>query len=353
METSSGNQPQPTTPVSADTDVSSPIALLLYGLSIPERSARTVSAVVGGLANESAARLIPSAFRTSKSYTVFIQQSLDFMIRDVGGVASDAELAKQAVEGEDVSEEQAEGMLARQAVGGMVDFAGMATLHLSPMTLLAIISDVAYGSSTYVRELSDELKRQGVIDGESTIDHVSDLIDALQESSSQGADAFNAPPVNVQGLKETISKTREALNRIDPVNVIPQGEIERMWGEMQQTANENNSSIFDVATTMTMFSMNRLSLVTRGALSSVTVAGNMIDQHILSHYADALTEIQVRGLWSTLSTASVPYYAAIWDNFDETKSTLTEDLLTGKLIANGWTSLSRWWNDSEKEPEQP
>jgi len=336
-------QPAATAPSGAD--ASSPISLLLYGLSIPERSARSISAIVGGFANESAARLIPSAFRTSKSYTVFIQQSLDFMIRDVGGVASDVQQAKQAVEAEGPNDsEQAEGLLARQAVGGMIDFAGMATLHLSPMTLLAIISDVAYGSSTYVRELSEELKRQGVIDGASTIDHVSDLIDALQASSSQGADAFNAPPVNVEGLKETIAKTREALNRIDPINVIPQGEIERMWGEMQQTASETNTSIFDVATTMTMFSMNRLSLVTRGALSSVTVAGNMIDQHILAHYADALTEIQVRGIWSTLSTASAPYYAAIWNNFDETKSTLTEDLLSGKLISGGWNSLSRWWN---------
>ncbi|MEZ6086600.1 MAG: hypothetical protein R3C05_00920 [Pirellulaceae bacterium] len=61
---------------------------LLFGLSLPERSARTVSAILGGFASETAARLIPSAFRSSQSYTVFIQQSLNFMIHDVGGVVS-------------------------------------------------------------------------------------------------------------------------------------------------------------------------------------------------------------------------------------------------------------------------
>lgn len=312
---------------------------LLFGLSIPERSARTVSALLGGFASESAARLIPSAFRSSKSYTVFIQQSLDFVVHDIGGVVSHKPAS---------AADQSEGLLARQSVGGMIDFAGMATLHMSPMTILAIISDVAYGSSTYMRQLSEELKRKGLIDQESTIDHVTDLIDALQATSVQGADAFNAPPINLDALQQTIDKTRAALNRIDPTTTIPQAEIKRMWQEMETAATKADASVFDVATTMTMFSMNRLTLVSQGALSSVVVAGNMIDQHILGHYADALTEIQVRGLWTTLATSSKPYLEAIWNNFDETKSTLTQDLLNGTLIGNAWNGLSRWWQGTGK-----
>ncbi len=64
---------------------SSLLAKLTYGLSLPERTARAVSVMVGGLANESAARLIPAAFRSSRSYRVFVQQALDMMIHDVGG----------------------------------------------------------------------------------------------------------------------------------------------------------------------------------------------------------------------------------------------------------------------------
>lgn len=320
---------------------------LLFGLSIPERSARSISAVVAGFANETASRLIPSAFRTSKSYTIFIQQSLDFMIHDVGGVEQDVN------EGDSQSEDAlANASIARRAVGGMLDFAGMATIHLSPMTILAIVSDVAYGSSTYIRRLSEELKKEGIIDQESTVDHVSDLLDALQATADKSSDAFNAPPLNIDGLKDTINQTRESLGKIDPTSTIPEHEIKRIWDEMEAAAAKEDTSILNVATTMTMFSMNRLSLVTRGALSTVSVAGDLIDQHILGHYSDALLEIQSHGLWTTLSKSSEPYLDAIWDNFDSETSTITEDLLTGKLIGEAWTGFTSWWSTPNTKKDE-
>ena len=72
------NEPEPATLV----------GMLTYGLTIPERTARSVSAMVGGLVHESAARLIPTAFRSSRSYSTFVQQALDMMVHDVGGVTS-------------------------------------------------------------------------------------------------------------------------------------------------------------------------------------------------------------------------------------------------------------------------
>ena len=334
------SNPPPNEETTERPDESNLIDSLIYGLSLPERSARTVSVLVAGFANETAATLIPSAFRSSKSYTIFIQQSLDFMIHDIGGVAH-----KKTEESD-----PADATLARRAVGGMLDFAGMATLHLSPMTILAVVSDVAYGSSTYLHKLSEELKQQGIIDQESTIDHVSDLLEALQNTAHSSSDAFNAPPLNVEALKETIQQTRDSLNEIDPATAIPQKEIQRLWNEMEDAAAKENTSIFDIATTMTMFSMNRMSLVSRGALSTVSVAGDLIDQHVLQHYGDALTEIQVRGLWPTLSEVSKPYLTAIWNNFDEEKSTITEDLLSGKLISNAWSGISQWF--ASKDPKK-
>ena len=335
MEDSSAN-PEPNAPTE-----SSLINSLLYGLSLPERSARSVSALVGGLANETAARLIPSAFRSSKSYSMFIGQSLDFLIHNVGRVAAEAKPAS----------ETQEGVLARQAVGGMLDFASMATLHMSPMMFLAIISDVSYGSNVYLRQLADDLKQQGVLDEQSTIDHVSDLVDALQDTTSRGADAFNAPPVNIEALQQTITETRESLNKIDPTTVFPQRELEKLWKDIESTAAESNASMLDVATTMTMFAMNRVTLASQGALSTITVAGSLVDQHIFRHYGDALITIHQDGLWQTLSTSSEPYLSAIWNNFDHSQTTFTEDLLSGKLISDAWTGVSQWWWGSAAEAD--
>lgn len=312
------------------------VGTLLYGLSLPERTARSASAVVGGLVNETAARLIPAAFRTSRSYTVFIQQALDMMVHDVGGVKNAA--------AEEVSEE---GKLAQKAVGGLLDVAGTATLHLSPMTVLAVFNDLAYGSSHYLKLLSEELKREGIIDKESSIDKVSDLVDVLQAASGKAADAMDTPPISVSGLTYTISQLSEELRKADPTKLIPQGEVQRLWGEMEGAAKEANVGLWDVSTTMTMFAMNRVSLTTRGALSSVNIAGNLFDQHIIRHYSDALDDIGERGLYATLSDASTPYLEAVWDNFADGRETWTEELLTGRMIGKGWRSVRGWFSSSE------
>ena len=43
----------------------------------------------------------------------------------------------------------------RKAVGNFVDMASLATLHVSPLMLLAAVSDLAYGSQVYLKELAN------------------------------------------------------------------------------------------------------------------------------------------------------------------------------------------------------
>ncbi len=307
---------------------------LMYGLSLPERTVRGASAVVGGLVNETAARMIPAAFRTSRSYSVFIQQALDMMVHDVGGVENPNQPPT----------DETESKLARKAVGGLLDVAGAATLHLSPMTVLAVFSDLAYGSSHYLKQLSEELKREGIIDDVSSIDHISDLVDALNSASSKAAEAMDTPPISIDGLANTIEQLRTEINKVDPTDMIPQAEIRRMWGEMELAATKADVGVWDVSTTMTMFAMNRISMTTRGALSSITVAGSLLDQHIFRHYGDALDEISEQGLYQTLSDVSTPYFEAVWQNFDGDRETWTEELVTGRTFGKAWNSVRGWWN---------
>ena len=316
------------------------VETLVYGLSLPERTARSASAVVGGLVNESAARLIPAAFRSSRSYRVFIQQALDMMVHDVGGVKNPASMATE------------ESKLAQKAVGGLLDVAGAATLHLSPMTVLDVFNDIAYGSGHYLKKLSEELKREGIIDCESSIDHVADLVDALQSTSCKAADAVDTPPISLDGLTETITQLREEINKVDPRSLVPQSEVQRLWGEMEQAATKADVGLWDVSTTMTMFAMNRVSLTTRGALSTINVAGNLFDQHIIQHYSDALDEIGEKGLYETLSDVSAPYVEAVWENFEDDRETWTEDLVTGRLFEKAWDSVRGWWQGDQQE-QQP
>lgn len=302
---------------------------LVYGLSLPERSLRSASALLAGAVQESAELLLPQAFRSSRSYSLFVQQMLDFMAQDVGGVDRPAD---------DNTPPQLENYVARKTVGSFIDLAGMATLHLSPAAVLAIVSDVAYGSQTYLQELSKELKRTGVIDPDSTIDHASDLLDAIQRASAQTSAMFDTPPLSVDGLQETIQQTREAMAELDPTRVMPRAEIERLWNEMVQVASQQHVSVFAVSSTMSMFALGKLGAVSQGALSTVKVAGNMFDRHILDHYEQALTAIRSDGVYATMARESRPYREAVWRNFTTGRTTLTEELLSGKLLTRGW----RW-----------
>ena len=251
---------------------------------------------------------------------------------------------------------EVEAFVARKTVGSFVEIAGWATLHLSPVTVLAIFSDLAYGSKTYLNELSGELKAKGVIDPETTIDQVSDLLDAISKTSGMTAQAFDMPPISVEGLKKTVEQTRQAIAKTSPTQLIPQSEVKRLWNEMKETAEQQEVNLLSISSTMTLYTLNKVGAIGKGTLSAVTVAGNMFDRHILDHYRSGLGDIRSRGVYMTLSENSQPYMAAAWNNFSTSKPTITEDLLSGALFARGWRAVCGWFrrrrNRKNKVPKQ-
>ncbi len=318
---------------------------LMYSLSVPERALRSGVGVVGGAVRETASLLVPQAFQSSKTYSVMVQQMLDFVVEDIGGV--------ERKEGEEEST-QVENFVARKTVGNFVEMAGLATMHVSPLTILAVLSDVAYGSNAFLKEWGDELKRQGIIDENSTINRVDDLLSSVAAASATTASAFDTPPLSVEGLRQTIEDTRRSVAEINPANVIPQGEIERMWKEMHTLATQEGVTLTELSTTMTLHSLGRVGNVGKGALSGVRVAGNIFDQHVIEHYRTALDDIRRDGVYTTLAQTSAPYIDAVWLNFSSQKPMVTEDLLSGKLVGKAWTGVRRWMGFAPNEvPANP
>jgi len=303
-----------------------------YSTSLPERTLRSASALAGGLVRESTNWLVPLAFRNSKSYSIFVKQMLDFACNDIGGVKRVLGTGK-----EDGKSEQVD--LARKTVGNLLDMSALATFHLSPLTVLAIFSDVAYGSKVYLKQLSSRLKEQGIIDQETTIDGATDLIDALERASGKAVGMFDQPPISIDGLRKTIQETRDAVNDVDPVKLLPFAEIDQMWRQMELAAKEQKASIWDVSATMSVVALNNIAAIGQGTVVSLEIAGNMFQEHIIQHYWEGLRAIEREGLVQTLSTGSQPYLEAVWTNFALDRKTWTEQLLSGELLKWGW---SRW-----------
>jgi len=263
------------------------------------------------------------------------------MVEDIGGVEGNGDPDAPA---------KVENFVARKTVGNFVDMAGLATFHLSPLMLLAVVSDVAYGSQAYLQELADELKEQGVIAEDSTIDRVDDLLEAVAQTAETTATAFDTPPLSVDGLKQTIDETREAVASVDPASVIPQAEVQRMWTEIHETAVSEGVNPFAISSAMTLYSLDKVATVGRGALSTVKAAGTLFDRHVIDHYGNALGDIREKGLYASLQQTAEPYIDAVWTNFSSDKDTITEDMLTGRLISKAWGKV-RGWVGNRKESE--
>ena len=229
--------------------------------------------------------------------------------------------------------------------------AGWATLHISPMTILAVVSDVAYGSKTYLKELADDLKKQGIIAEDSTIDHVDDLLAAIATTAGTTASAFDTPPLSVEGLKATIEQTRQAASSMEVTKMLPQGEVKRLWNEIHETATNQGVDPLAISSAMTFFALDKATAVGRGALSTIRVTGSLFDRVIINHYQSALEEIHKKGYYATLAETSQPYIDALWLNFSSEKMTITEDLLSGKMIGQAWTAARRWLG-IKNPPEQ-
>ena len=317
---------------SADPGIDHFYQYLMVGLSLPERAVRGTAAMVGGAINESASLLVPQAFQDSKTYNTFVKQMLEVVANDVGGVAKpNSETGEQ--------DPEVEHFVARKTVSTFIDLAGMATLHASPLTIMAIVGDVAYGSKTYLDELTVELKREGIIKEDSVINDASELLDAVGAASSDAADALDLPPVSVDGLRETVQRTRDSVANIDPSLLIPESEMKQLWSDMRAIADKEDINIFEVSSAMTMYTLGQVTTVNKGALTTIRVTSELIDRHLFEHYRHSLNDINERGIYRMLAESIQPYLDAVWFNFSANRPTLTEDMVSGKMAGRIWNGV--------------
>ena len=323
---------------------------MVYGLTLPERTVRSAAALISGAAGESVALIVPRSFQDSKSYRVFVQQMLDMVSHDVGGVKKETPETDEANQAA-----AAENYVAKKTVGTFIDLAGMSMMHVSPLTVLAIVSDVAHGSTYYLNELATELKSQGVINEDSTIGSTADLLASIGDASANTADQFDTPPIDLKGLADTIRQTQEQLSGIDPTKLIPQSEIKSLWADMSELATKEHVSLFQLSSAVTMYSLKQVSTATQGTLATIRVTGNVLDEHFFDHYRTAIGTIADEGIYSVLSQTSQPYLEAVWFNFSSDRSTITEDLISGKLFNQAIDSVTGWFSGggAKDESEPP
>lgn len=323
---------------------------MLYGISLPERIVRSAVGVTAGTAKEIAEFVVPQAFQDSKSYEVAVRNSLNFILANVGTVtavdaAATPEIAvPPADQGTSANVDPVKGnpgrFIARKAAGSFIDIAGLATLHVSPIWILAIVSDAAYGTKTYLHELAAELQKQGLIDETSTIHRVDDLFEAIRSASGKAASNFDTPPLSMEELRSSIVQTRDALNEVNPALLIPEAELNRLWTDMRQLADKENITLLGVSGAIAMQTVESIKDVSQGTMTGLFVAGKIVNRNIFGHYAKALGQIHKHGIWASVHDTYRPYVDLAWGNFTSSRKTWTEQVLDPGRFARIWGTFT-------------
>lgn len=315
---------------------------LHYPPALPERL-RNVRAYASEIFRESANWIVPAAFRNSRSYSIFVRQMMDYIIRDAsaegnlsvaGQETSGAMLAPHSLYCED------QVFVARKTVGSLLDMAALATFHVSPLAVLAIFSEVAYQSKTHIRLLGTRLTEQRILAPNLVIDDSSQLIAALEKALGSTAGMFDQPLVSTQGLRKTVQETQTVVAQTEPSKLLPLYEMDQLLRQMELAARLEKASIWDVSATISVVALNHIQSGCPNGLVSLEIAGNLFQHHVIDHYWEGLRSIERHGLLPTLSHASQPFLETFWNNYSIDQKTWKEQLLSGELLKWGWSQLT-------------
>src|SRR5262245_57088990 len=173
-------------------------------MSLPERTVRSATSLAAGLLREIGELTIPQRVRRGQLYTNLVDVTLRFLIEQVGGV-----------EGVYPTEEKlAEDFLLRRTAGNGIELIGILAFRASPVWVLAALAD-ASGSGRYlIREISNCLKDEGLLDRDTDFATVDQMLDGLEASAGRIASTINTPPLDVKALRQEWNAIKRDLARI-------------------------------------------------------------------------------------------------------------------------------------------
>lgn len=282
-------------------------------LSLPERTARALSALVGGGTLLLTQTLVPRAIKNSSSYHFTLGMFQTFLIQNVAGMArvrTQSELRDKFVH--------------RKLVGSSLEAAGLLTMHFSPVWVFAIASDAAKGGQVFLQRLVHHLKENEVIDKESDPKSLEQILLSIQEMSRQGATAIDTPPLSVQEIQELANELRDSAANLttNSTNLLPR--FENLWNQITLVASKENMSLPQIMGMLSIqaASVSGASVGTAGAIGKTGLG--ILDEVILTEYRETLQGISEEGASNYLTNHMQPFLQNARSHFDFKQETMTQ-----------------------------
>jgi hypothetical protein len=292
-----------------------------YILSLPERVVRSLGALSGGLLREIGEVVVPASLRRTTLYRTMVEVTLRFLIEEVGQVDGVYPSGNHL----------AENFLVQRTASHGIELLGILTLHASPVWVLAALADATGAGNTLIREISQALKEEGLLETDRQFETMEQMLDGLEKTSSHLAQTLNLPPVDIAGLRREWDTFREEVKFIPPRKVPSPERLEGIWGEMRRTAGEQDRSVFTVSSLMAVSALSHvpgnLLWLSRAAHSAARRTGKVLGEAILDHYVETLDEIGRTGFVTYWTREFRPYLKGAALQFAPHHETLTERLL--------------------------
>jgi hypothetical protein len=292
-----------------------------YLLSVPERALRSATALGAGLLREIGDVAVPSAVRRGKLYRSLVDSTLRFLIEQVG-----------QVEGAYPSEGKlTEDFAVRRAAGNGLELIGILAFRASPVWVLAVLADLSGAGRKLIREIAEELKREGLLDPAAGFETVDQMLDGLEKSAGRAADAINTPPLNVAELRAEWAAIREQFSDIRPLALPSPDLLSKNWDEIRDEARRQHRSVFEISSLMALAAASRLPENLRWLGRSARLAARRTGQFfagpLLDHYSRAIVEIRHVGFLEYWTREFRPYLSAAAAQFSPSRRSLTEKWL--------------------------
>jgi hypothetical protein len=295
-----------------------------YLLSLPERVVRSATALAGGLFREIGEVTIPGTIRRTQLYQHLVEATLRFLIEHVG-----------QVEGVYPGEEKiSEDFLVRRTAGNGIELIGVLTFRASPVWVLAALADITGAGRQLIREISDALKEEGLLDRKTEFSNIDQLLDGLERSAGRLASNVNAPPLDVATLRQEWESMKSDLSRI-PVKSLPSVDgIRAVWADLKEESRRQNRTVFEVSSLMAMAAVadvpEKVRWLSASTRSAAHKTGLLVAAVLLDHYRTTLKEIHETGYLQYAVRQFRPYLFAAVSQFSPKHRSLTERLLMRK-----------------------
>jgi hypothetical protein len=292
-----------------------------YALSLPERLVRSLSGIVAGAAREIGEVMLPGRVRRSRLYASVVGATLQFLIEQVAEIEASGTEALPA------------DFMLRKVAGNVVDIAGIAAFHASPLWVLAVLADVAGAGREVIVQISQALTEAGLLQSDGAFSNVDELLNGLEMTAAQMVQSVHMPPLNVAALREDWSKLCYEASRIPKAALPDPGFIWAQWNELKQEAERQERSVLELSSLLAIAAIRTLPENARWLSRAVKVGGmrtgEMVAHTLFDHYRDTMAEIRAVGyVWYWLREFR-PYLNGAVRQFSMERKSLTERVLSG------------------------